>query len=554
MKFRLLITFTLVAAAVFAVAVISDGSDADATITWDDAQKSLTVSGGAMADYTSNANLATQYPEMQKLIIQSDVTRIGQYAFKDAGSLTYIEFNATGCEDLTSDTHAFCCAGAASGIAVKIGNSVTALPKHLFDENLLSDIANIKTIDFGTGLTAINSSFAGCPVEMLTIPGNVQSIENHAFEQCASLTTVVIQPGVLTIGDDAFDSCHALTTVTFPDTLTSIGEEAFAYTDALTAVSIPSSVTNIGHCAFMDSGLTSATIRCAKVEYGMFQNCGSLATVDIDGVTSVEQWAFSSSGITDIAIPSSVTKLDTQCFKDCRNALTITVPASVTDVGAFVFDGCTAVTTINFACNNGDWTESMFGDVGKNGAGVSLIIADGVTKAPSIGGENGAKIVSLTIGKDVTVLPAMTHTKTLTTVDYRATSANDLYAGTGYFQDTGKLKVTFAANVKRIPANLFSYYEFSDRPDIVSVSFPSGLEAIGNDAFKGYTFQDVNRNPISDVSDIAGHRFEGSDGKLRMLPDIGGDSDKKIDVPVASAIAVIAVLGIIIVALGIRRH
>ena len=55
----------------------------------------------------------------------------------------------------------------------------------------------------------------------------VTIIENSAFENCASLTSIVIPGGVTSIGSSAFSSCSSLTSITLPDSITSIKSYAF---------------------------------------------------------------------------------------------------------------------------------------------------------------------------------------------------------------------------------------------------------------------------------------------------------------------------------------
>ena len=55
-----------------------------------------------------------------------------------------------------------------------------------------------------------------------------------AFDQCASLTSLILPDGLVAIGEGAFDHCTALTTVAMPASVTTIGEGAFDHCTALT--------------------------------------------------------------------------------------------------------------------------------------------------------------------------------------------------------------------------------------------------------------------------------------------------------------------------------
>ena len=62
----------------------------------------------------------------------------------------------------------------------------------------------------------------------VTIPGNVKTIGDQAFNSCQELKTVVMEEGVEEIGDNTFQSCRTLETIVLPSTITTIKSRAFA--------------------------------------------------------------------------------------------------------------------------------------------------------------------------------------------------------------------------------------------------------------------------------------------------------------------------------------
>ena len=77
-------------------------------------------------------------------------------------------------------------------------------------------------------------SFNGSSVTSINGAGNVVSVEESAFSDCSSLTSVNL-PQAHTIGDSVFYDCNALTSVNLPLAHT-IGDNAFYYCNALTSV------------------------------------------------------------------------------------------------------------------------------------------------------------------------------------------------------------------------------------------------------------------------------------------------------------------------------
>ncbi len=186
---------------------------------------------GAMLDYsfTADANThtssystpwyASHGADIQRVVIEDGITRIGKYAF-------------TGCSAMHS---------------VSIPDSVTEIGEE---------------------------AFAGCSaLESVTIPGSVAEIGEGAFAGCRALESVTIPDSVTEIGEFAFLYCESLESVTIPNSVTKIGEYAFSNCSALKSVTIPSSVTKIGEYAFSCSALKSVTIsRNCTVGEGAFDS------------------------------------------------------------------------------------------------------------------------------------------------------------------------------------------------------------------------------------------------------------------------------------------
>ena len=150
----------------------------------------------------------------------------------------------------------------------------------------------------------------------------VIGIENRAFSNCDSLTSVTIPNSVISIGGKAFYDCSSLTSITIPNSVTSIGNYAFSGCSGLISITIGNSVTSIGEHAF--------------------NGCSSLTSVTIpNSVTSIGKSAFyGCSSLTSVTIPNSVTTIEKYSFYQCIRLTSITIPNSVTTIENFAFDYC----------------------------------------------------------------------------------------------------------------------------------------------------------------------------------------------------------------------
>ena len=199
------------------------------------------------------------------------------------------------------------------------------------------------------------------------------------YSNRSSITTVSIEDGVTTIGQQAFDGCTNLATVAFPASVTSIGNSAFSHTGLtsidinvmmigdnafadctnLTTVNIGSNVSTIGNNAFAGCrNLANITVDENNTHFDSRDNCNAIIDKDINinpntlvvgckgttipnSVTSIDNYAFSGSGLTSITIPASVTSIGDNAFYNSSSLASVTVYATTPPtLGDDAFYGC----------------------------------------------------------------------------------------------------------------------------------------------------------------------------------------------------------------------
>jgi hypothetical protein len=211
--------------------------------------------------------------------------------------------------------------------------------------------------------------------------------ETGAFQDCTTLTSVIIPDGVTEIQDNAFKGCISLKTVTIPASVTLLRNRAFDCPD-LYSVYFKGNAPQIADDVFTNTprltiyyhegatgwtnpwyGLTTMTY-LESGEYYFKVNDDSTVTItkyigkggdvviptEIDGkkVTAIGN-TFQNTGafqdcttLTSVVIPDGVTEIQDNAFQLCTNLKTVTIPASVTLLRNCAFDACPNLQSIYF--------------------------------------------------------------------------------------------------------------------------------------------------------------------------------------------------------------
>lgn len=151
------------------------------------------------------------------------------------------------------------------------------------------------------------------PITRLVIPGTVRKLSQlfgverdpkvvlriGRFDDRApqQLKTLILEEGVEEISAGCFENCKELENVSLPQSLRIIGKSSFAATEALTHIDLP------------------------------------------EGLKTIEPRAFEWSGLTEIEIPATVTRIGEEAFAGCWELAGVKVPSS-TNLGAASFGRC----------------------------------------------------------------------------------------------------------------------------------------------------------------------------------------------------------------------
>lgn len=184
-------------------------------------------------------------------------------------------------------------------------------------------------------------------IRTVTIPGNVTTIGNSAFEGCSNLTKVSLAPkGLVTIGNKAFKDCVNLTSFTCPSTLQSIGVSAFENCTKLAAIKFNDGLLVVKKRAFFNAGLKNVTLpkTLLKIEMSAFEKCKKMTRVvfasDIKMATVGYRIFANDSALKKIELPKNLRSVPKYMFYHCTSLTQVSGGERVTSIGTSAFEGC----------------------------------------------------------------------------------------------------------------------------------------------------------------------------------------------------------------------
>ena len=258
--------------------------------------------------------------KIRKLTVSDGVSKIGIAAFQGCRSLKEIDF----------------------------GNRVKEIGGFAFH-----GCESLEKIDFGNGIEEIGmAAFNGCrSLKKLIIPDSVKKIEEKAFMACDGIFTVTIGTGLTKIAEDAFDQCYRLVEVMNNSEITVVGCKGYT----LMVHSGESRIEEVGEYLFIKpfNGNNSLFL----VGYKGQDSAIELPLYNGGYLYSIYTYAFcGNENITSIKIPSSVYKIRSAAFAECKNLTDITFDGTKDEWNAVSKDEKWDYGTGNYTvhCTDGD--------------------------------------------------------------------------------------------------------------------------------------------------------------------------------------------------------
>ncbi|MBQ9992623.1 MAG: leucine-rich repeat domain-containing protein [Firmicutes bacterium] len=224
----------------------------------------ISAEGKITREFVNSQMSQYELQEEYKIIVQGNVTEIGESAFEDCDNLYSVELPDTvsrigkyaflNCEKLVSadlpDAKLYVCNNAFTNcynlVFESIDTAKIEAEGHAFANTTVKNLiisesavcrykdpylgVTVENIVFEEGITRIPDSILSSThgYSSLTLPETVKVIGNGVFSGCNELKSIILPDGLTTIMEGAFYSCSSLEEVFIPDDA-EIGHHAFGY-------------------------------------------------------------------------------------------------------------------------------------------------------------------------------------------------------------------------------------------------------------------------------------------------------------------------------------
>jgi len=414
--------------------------------------ESITISSGITQLYRVTFENCTS---LKTINLPNTLTNISKECFLGCSSISSINIPSSvktiswgafeNCTSLTS---------------VTIPSSVTELTGNWYQEGIFAGCTNLRTANINAKATYIpEGMFYNC-TNLSTINFKYSTytrMDAMCFENCKSLSSIVLPDGIKNIGKMAFSNCSKLTNISIPDTVEEIGAGAFVNCSSMVSITLPCGVRKI-------SGDYSADGYC-------FEGCTNLRTLYFTkSIQEIGNDAFrnlSASNITFYGYSGTAAKVYANQkgfrFVECTPVSSISLSGNTTVNSAETITVNKSISPSNAYNKNLKWTSSN--------TSIATVDSNGV-----VTGKNKGTVTITATSRDGTFISA---TRKITV--NLGLPFNDVTGGAFYFPAlkymytkgyiTGTSKTTFSPNDNLSRAMLVTIlWNMEGRPNINGVN------------------------------------------------------------------------------------
>lgn len=508
---------------------------------------------GSSAFYGCNKLSSVSLPE--------SLQTIGSSAFKLCSGLSEVEFKGNNVSKLNNEC--FSTTGLTSFTFPEYTKNNTVSSYATLGTNILDKCIRLETISLSGSVNKINGVLGKCPsltdikisstnknfvidddtkivynidkttlkfavgnyVTDFRVPDTVLEIEDGAFANNKSLTTLYIPNSVQKIGKGVFTSCTNLISVEFEsDSAIAMGEETFSGCTNLLNVTLPDKLIVIPKKTFFNCS-SLASISCPNVteigDYG-FDGCKSLENFVLsDKLTSVGEYSFCDTLISSFTITSNMTvkpraflratnlskltikegveKIDVNVFMNCTGLTSVELPNSLVELGNSAFYGCSNLSSIKFGNNIQKIGNSAFSGCGL----ISMTIPTSVSSIGTSLFNACLNLTSVTLPNSLSTLPDTTFKGCTSLKNVNMPDTISYIGKDAFYNCTSLTDIVLPENLIAISSNAFR------NTGLVTVQIPKGVKALGVTSATASSTYTTNAYVFADCLNLTEVEFLG---------------------------------------------
>ena len=350
-----------------------DGSGDSVSFSSCESLEYVSITGsGASTDFGETTGI---YPEnvpwvisnvdVLEIDVSEGITRIGDHYFDQCWNLKKINIPSTVTE-IGDYAYQYCNADCSDGgCKLVIPSGITSIGDSAFAycKQATGDL------NLPEGLTHLGEyAFYRC--ENLTgevvIPDGVTEIKDFSFTECRNIEKVTIHNGVISVGDYAFSCCDKLRDLTIPGTSFVLENDTVFKPDKYVSGGIEHvRITGQGEMIIAEKthwihNIYDLDIRCSDCTPWYLSNASSIEIEIDEGITTIQDYAFANTKVSNIDIPSTVTTIGTGAYFGCKAEQKLVIPNGVKNIGPGAFAYCSKLTGLEISSSVRNIGESAF--------------------------------------------------------------------------------------------------------------------------------------------------------------------------------------------------
>lgn len=378
-----------------------------------------------------------------------------------------------------------------SGITVSnIEYTVTRIGHDSF-----SECPDLTSITFPSGINCKlevieSNAFQNCKsITSLVIPNTVTLIDAYAFLGCSSLKRVNIGSGIKKIGNAAFNYCSSIERVDISDLSFWYDIDFVQYPGGYLATSNP--LYYAKHLYLNGEEVTELNVpnELTQIKPRAFYNCEGLTSVYISNssnVTSIGESAFyDCKNIASIKLNKELKEIKTSAFSGCKSIESLVIPDEVTLISSAAFSGCSSLKELTLG-NALEVIETGFWGPAFGGTSVTEIVVP--EKIKNLNGFWNSKLSIVNIGK--TSLTEISGTGRDAILPIERINITDLATFMGIKKQLGGYDLYLNGNLVEDLTIPSSVSEIGERAmqgcqRLKNITIPSHVKTINDKAFNG---------------------------------------------------------------------